>query len=306
MPRIVSLIPSGTEIVCALGLESSLAGRSHECDFPLNITSLPVCTAPAFPPEGASLEIDGRVKDLLRQGLSIYEVLEAPLKRLRPEIIITQAQCEVCAVSLKEVKDAVCRFLSERPAIVSLSPNRLSDVWEDIHLVASALEIPETGAALVTSLKERLQTIADKTRCKKGRPGVVCIEWMEPLMAAGNWVPELVELAGGQNLLGEPGHHSPWMSWETLEKANPEVIVILPCGFSIERTRQEMHLLTTHPAWPELQAVRNGQVYLTDGNQYFNRPGPRLVESAEILAEIMHPEIFNPSHRGKGWQLLYA
>ncbi len=303
-PRVISLIASATEIVCALGLADRLVGRSHECDFPDEVRRLPVVTEPKFLTQGTSAEIDRRVKDLLEQALSVYRVDALRLRALRPDVIVTQSQCEVCAVTLSEVEQAVSDWLEARPRIVSLEPTGLADLWTDIARVADALGVPERGAALVESLQERMAAIAERAGGLAGRPSVASIEWIDPLMAAGNWMPELVEKAGGVSLFGEAGKHSPGMRWEALVRADPEVIVVLPCGFDMARTRAEMPALTGRPDWRELRAVRAGRVFLTDGNQYFNRPGPRLVESLEILAEILHPEAFHLGHEGTGWERL--
>jgi iron complex transport system substrate-binding protein len=302
MPRIVSLIASATEIVCALGFEDQLAGRSHECDFPPSIQHLPVCTAPKFNIEGTSYEIDQRVKALVQEGLSVYRVDGERLRELEPEVIVTQAQCEVCAVSLREVERAVCAWLLSCPRLVSLNPNALADVWVDIENVAEALSVPERGKELVDHLRSRMAAVAQKARLLPDKPTVACVEWLDPLMAAGNWMPELVEMAGGINLFGEAGKHAPWMTWEQLHQRDADVIVLLPCGFDIARCRRDLGVLQAKPGWPELKAVRSGRVFLTDGNQYFNRPGPRLVESLEILAEMLHPDNFHFSHEGSGWQ----
>ncbi len=269
-----------------------------------SVKRLPICTAPKFNPHGASLEIDQRVKEILEKSLSVYRVDTEILERLRPDVIITQSQCEVCAVSLKDVEQAVCELVSSQPRIVSLEPNALADVWADIQRVAEALGAPERGVELVSHLRQRMDIIANKARLLLEQPSVACIEWIEPLMAAGNWMPELVEMAGGANLFGLAGKHSPWLTWEQLVEADPEVIVILPCGYDIKKTREEMPALTQKPEWSQLQAVCQQRVYLTDGNQYFNRPGPRLVESLEILAEVLHPEMFHFGHEETGWQQL--
>lgn len=302
-PRIVSLIPSSTEIVCALGFEANLVGRSHECDFPKTVTRLPPLTAPKFPVEGTSYEIDQRVKAILQEGLSVYRVDAEGLSALRPDVIVTQSQCEVCAVSLRDVEAAVCHLVASRPHIVSLEPNGLADLFADIARVATALSAEERGRELTTTMQARLQAIAART-AELPRPSVACIEWIEPLMAAGNWMPELVELAGGVNLFGEAGRHSPWMTFETLAERDPDVIVVLPCGFDIPRTAVEMPPLLRQPGWNKLSAVRSGRVFITDGNQYFNRPGPRVVESLEILAELFHPAQFAARHHGTGWRRL--
>ncbi|MFQ5894402.1 MAG: cobalamin-binding protein [Nitrospinota bacterium] len=302
--RVVSLIASSTEIVCALGFESHLVGRSHECGFPTSVQRLPVCTEPRFRVDGTSREIDQRVKAVLQEGLSVYRVHADVLERLRPDVIITQLQCEVCAVSPREVGEAVGQITGWQPAIVSLEAKCLADVWVDIRRVAQALDARKRGEELVVRLRERMDRVARRVGWLPHRPTVACIEWVEPLMAAGNWMPELVEMAGGVNLFGEAGKHSPWMTWEELREADPDVVAVLPCGFGLERTRKEVGALVQKPGWGELKAVRDARVYLMDGSQYFNRPGPRLADSLEILAEVLHPEMFRFGYRGKGWEPL--
>jgi iron complex transport system substrate-binding protein len=302
MPRIVSLIASATEIVCALGFEEQLVGRSHECDYPESVQRLPITTQPKFDPDGTSYEIDQRVKAIVQEGLSVYRVDGEKLRDLEPDVIVTQAHCEVCAVSLREVERAVCAWLRTCPRLVSLTPNALADVWISIEQVADALGVPERGVELIQQLQGRMRAIAERTRTLADPPTVAAIEWIDPLMAAGNWMPELIEMAGGVNRFGVAGAHAPWLTWEELCKADPDVILILPCGFDIERSRRDLPVLMNKPQWPQLRAVRSGRVYLADGNQYFNRPGPRLVESLEILAEILHPNVFAFGHEGTGWQ----
>jgi iron complex transport system substrate-binding protein len=297
--RVVSLIASATEIVCALGEARRLVGRSHECDFPPSVKSLPVLTEPKFKVEGSSGEIDRRVKALLAEALSVYRVDPARLEAVRPDVIITQTQCEVCAVSLRDVEEAVCT-LPSRPRVVALSPNSLGDIWTDIVRVARALGVEEKGAQLVAESQARMAAIAARARALP-RQTVALVEWIDPLMAAGNWMPTLTEMAGGIAIFGEAGKHSPWMSFDALAERDPDLIVILPCGFDIARSLEELHLLTDRPGWAGLSAARAGRVYVADGNQYFNRPGPRVVESLEILAELCHPEIFDFGHRGVGW-----
>ena len=302
MPRIVSLIASATEIVHVLGLTAQQVGRSHECDFPDQIHCLPICTRPSFPTEGSSAELDRLVKDRVGNALSVYEVFEDVIEQLQPTHILTQTQCRVCAVSLEDVERALVGWVSSRPKLVALEPNALADIWRDIQSVAFACGVSERGEQTVRMLQKRMSEIAAKAGQAGHRPRVACIEWHEPLMAAGNWVPELVEMAAAENLFGEAGLHSPWMTWEKLQSADPDVIITMPCGLDLKRTRQEMYWLTERPEWQKLRAVENGQVYLVDGNQYMNRPGPRVVESLQILAEIVHPEIFEPQLRGTAWE----
>ncbi|WP_017721331.1 cobalamin-binding protein [Kamptonema formosum] len=298
--RIASLLPSATEIIASLGLADCLVGRSHECDFPPAVQQLPVCTQPKFNPEGSSREIHERVTDLLQSALSVYQVKMDVLAQLKPTHIITQAQCEVCAVSLADVERAAAALTGTQPQIISLQPNFLADVWADIERVACALGVD--GEPVVAGLKSRVEICASKIG--QTRPTVACIEWAEPLMAAGNWVPELVSLAGGQSLFGTAGWHSPWLQWDELAAADPEVIVFMPCGFDLERTRQDAMHLSINTNWKNLQAIKAGRVYITDGNSYFNRPGPRLVDSLEILAEILHPELFDFGYEGAAWERL--
>lgn len=301
--RIVSLIPSATEIIDCLGLSSYLVGRSHECDFPESVRSLPICTAPKFDPNGDSATIHDRVTELLQSALSVYKVDVDLLQKLQPTHILTQAQCEVCAVNLSDVENAVARLTGCTPQIISLQPDRLDDVWQDIARSATAFGV-DSGpilANLTSRINPSNATVSEASR-HENRPRVVCIEWIEPLMAAGNWVPELVALAGGVNLVGSVGQHSPWMQWEELVAADPDLIVIMPCGFDLEGTRSESAVLVQHPDWAGLKAVRSGRVYVTDGNQYFNRPGPRLVESFEILQEIFADR--EGVHYDRGWARL--
>jgi iron complex transport system substrate-binding protein len=302
MPRIVSLIASATEIVHALGLGPAQVGRSHECDFPDEVRALPVCTTPSFPVTGSSADIDARVKERLAKALSVYEVFENVLERLQPTHIVTQTQCQVCAVTLEDVERATAGSISSNPKLIALEPNGLDDIWKDINRVACACGIGSRGDEVVATLRHRMTQISTRARGARRRPSLACIEWHEPLMAAGNWVPELVELANGENLFGKPGVHSPWMVWDELVASDPDLIISMPCGFDLERTRQEMYWLTGQPGWSKLRAVQSGEVYMADGNQYMNRPGPRVVESLEILAEILHPETFEPKLEGSGWE----
>jgi iron complex transport system substrate-binding protein len=304
MLRIVSLIASASEIIHALGLTPYQVGRSHECDYPAEILPLPICTKPSFPITGNSPEIDRLVKERLANALSVYEVFENELEKLQPTHIVTQTQCRVCAVSLEDVERALAGSLTTRPKLVALEPNSLEDIWSDIRRVAIACGVAATGEEMVFGYQDRMRQISAEARRAPTKPRVACIEWHEPLMAAGNWVPELVDLAGAENLFGKPGVHSPWMSWQELVDADPDVIITMPCGFDLNRTRDEMYWLTDHPNWPKLRAVENGEVYLTDGNQYMNRPGPRVVESLQILAEILHPVQFEPKLKGPGWEQL--
>lgn len=300
-PRVVSLIASATEIVCALGCRNWLVGRSHECDYPLDIRDLPVCSAARIDIHASSAEIDRQVKAAVAEAVSVYQVRADVLRRLAPTHVITQTQCEVCAVSLQDVEAALGELIGAKPHIVALQPMCLADVWHDIQHTAEALGVPDRGVELIDLLQSRLRAVAESVRGCLKRPTVVCLEWIDPLMSAGNWMPELVEIAGGHPLLARAGQHSPWMTWDDLQAADPDVLVLLPCGFDIPRTRAELPPLINDPRWRSLRCVQQGRVYLTDGNQFFNRPGPRLVDSTEILADILHWPDSAARHLGTGW-----
>jgi len=300
-PRIIPLIASATEIIHALGLGVFQVGRSHECDYPPKVLDLPVCTRPAFPVSGSSAEIDRLVKERLAAAVSIYDIDAALVAQLHPTHIITQTQCKVCAVSLEDVERALQSEIGIFARLVACEPYCLEDIFTDIQRVAAGCGVPQAGVDLIAVLRARLARSVKLARHAASRPRVAAIEWLEPMMSAGNWVPEIVELAHGENLFGEAGKHSPWMNWEELASADPDILVVLPCGFDIARTKQEMHWLTNRPDWPRLRAVRNQRVFLCDGNQFFNRPGPRIVESLEILTEILHPDLFPSKHELGGW-----
>lgn len=300
--RLLPLISSATEIVHALGLGEFQVGRSHECDFPPAVVHLPICTRPAIPVDGSSAEIDALVKDRVRRALSVYDVDAELIKTLAPTHIITQTQCEVCAVSLADVERALQNEFSTQARVISLEPYALADLWADIRRVAQACDQAYTADRLITRLQDAMSAIEQRASTALRTPSVAAIEWLEPLMAGGNWVPELISLANGLNLFGAAGQHSPWMTWEQLVEANPDVIVVLPCGFDLARTRSEMHWITNRCEFQHLAAVRNGNVFLCDGNQFMNRPGPRLLESLQIFAEILHPSLFAPDLEHIGWE----
>jgi len=300
-PRVISLLPSATEIAAALGFADHLVGRSHECDFPPGVEDLPVCSSTKVPVDGTSYEIDKRVKQIVADGLSVYRVDVDLLRDLQPDLILTQTQCAVCAVTPRDLDEALCSWVGAQPHILSLEPNNLDDVWNDIRGIGEALGVPQRADELLSSLGQRLAAIREKSSAIRLRPSVVTLEWIRPLMAGGNWMPELIEIAGGRSLLAQAGEHSSWLEWSNLIEAGPDVILLVPCGFRISQTIADLDLLTQNPAWPKLRAVQRGQVYLIDGHHFFNRPGPRLVESAEIVAEILHPDRFSFGHRDTGW-----
>jgi len=304
--RLVSLLPGATEILAALGLTDNIVGRSHECDYPPEIQDRPVCTQARLNSNASSGQIHNSVNNLLQSALSIYQIKTDILEQLQPTHIFTQDQCDVCAVSLKEVEQATATLTHSQPQIISLQPNVLTDVWADIERVGEA-----TGTKsrrLIEDLQARIKICQQKTQALSviERPTVACIEWTDPLMNAANWIPEMVTSAGGQPLFGVTGQSAVKLTWETLVATNPGVIIFMPCGLDLNRTRQEAMLLTKRPEWQNLKAVQARRVYITDGNGYFNRPGPRLVDSQEILAEILHPEIFQYKYEGTGWEHLIA
>jgi iron complex transport system substrate-binding protein len=302
--RIVSLIPSATEIIAKLGLSDAIVGRSHECDYPPEVANLPVCTQARLNGHANGSSIHNEANNILQSALSIYKIKVDVLEKLHPTHIITQDQCDVSRTTLPEVEKAVAQLTHSSPQIISLQPNTLQDLWGDIERVShtfgvDSVEILENLEARVRICKRRLQGLS-----LAEMPKVACIEWTEPLMAAANWVPELINLAGGQplfSLLGKPASH---VKWETLVASNPDVIIFMPRGFDLQRTQQEAKLLTQRPEWKKLHAVQSGRVFITDAKAYFNRPSPRLVDSVEILAEILHPDIFDYGYEGTGWQLL--
>ena len=301
--RIVSLLPSATEIIHCLGLTYALVGRSHECDYPPSVKNLPVCTEAQLNSENKSGQIDKAVQTLLQQVLSIYQIKIDVLEKLQPTHIVTQDQCDVCAVNFAEVEKAIASLTKSNPQIISLQPNLLQEVWQDIERVAETLGV--LAQPVLNKIQARIDGISANIKPLKNLPTVVALEWTDPLMGGGNWIPELIEIAGGKAVLGVKGKHSPYLSWESLTEADPDTIAIMPCGFDLKRTEQESQVLMQHPNWSNLKAVKNGKVFIVDGNAYFNRPGPRLVDSAEILAEILHPQLFDFGYRGKAWQQFF-
>lgn len=301
--RIVSLLASATEMIAALDCLDQLVGRSHECDYPSEVLQLPLVSNVQIDVNTSSKHIDDQIKQLARtkesvqgnalRALSIYSIDVDLLQQLQPDIILTQTQCEVCAVSEQDVTLALQQIAGIRPRIVSLSPYRLSDVWEDMIRVGEALGCRTRAELRVHNYQQRLVHLAHLTKKLgegKARPRVTILEWLDPLMAAGNWTPELVMYAGGKAVFGEAGQHSPWLTWEELAAADPDALVLAPCGFPLERIMQDIPLLQQHPVWQSLRAVKHQRVYAIDGNNYLNRSGPRLVESAELLGRVLWGE----------------
>lgn len=287
--RIASLLPSATEIVCALGLEDQLVAVTHECDFPIRVKRKPVVTASAVSPNTGSGAIDRHIRRLVHEGSSIYHLDADRLAALDPDLILTQELCQVCAVSYPIVESAA-RRLGGSTQLVSLEPESLSDVYDHVQLVGRLTDRIDEADRVVTGLQQRVSAVNRLVGQREPRR-VLCLEWIDPLFGSGHWTPELVELAGGQDLLGNRGRPARVITWEEALAAAPDVLVVMACGFSLDRSLQEMPLLEQRPGWEALPAVRSGDVYVVDGNAYFSRPGPRLVDSVEIMAGLLHPDL---------------
>lgn len=288
--RIVSLLPSATEIVCELGLGAQLVGVSHECDYPPPVRQLPKVTRTLIPPQAASGEIDALVRERLKTQRALYNLDLPLLERLRPDLIVTQALCDVCAVAESEVSAAACS-LPGHPQVVNLEPARLSDVFDCLQLVGTAAGVPERAQAAVARLQSRVEAVARRSRQITDRPRTILLEWIDPPFCAGHWSPELVRLAGGVEMVGREADRSRTVAWEEIVRADPEAMVIACCGFDLERTRRDLPILAGYPGFAGLSCVRSGRMFLLDGNAYFSRPGPRLVDSLEILAHALHADV---------------
>lgn len=289
--KIVSLLPSATEIVCALGLEDQLVGVSHDCDWPPEVQEdRAVLSAAVVTGEPPSREIDQTVRDRLHQGLSVYHLDDELLAELEPDLILTQELCEVCAPSFDEVQRAA-RVLRGDVDIVSLEPTSLGDVLDTIRVVGNATGHADRAEDLIEELRMRLDRVRERASLATDRPRTLAIEWLDPLFVGGHWVPEMIEQAGGE-AMNAPGEPSEEMEWADVERFDPEVIAVMPCGFAPERTADELDLLIEHELWPDLKAVKADRVHVVHGSFYFNRPGPRLVDGVEILASLIHPDDF--------------
>ncbi len=302
--RVLSLLPSSTEIACALGARRELVGRSHECDHPPGIEALPVVTAPRMDPAGDSASIDRDVRQLVAGGLSIYRVDAERVQQLRPDVVLTQTLCDVCAVTPGDLAEALAGWIGARPELVALAPLRLADVLGDIERIGGALGRSAAASELVTAIRQRMRragAIAGD-RPVRDRPRVLALEWLDPLMSGGNWMPELLQAAGAEALLAEAGAHSAWIEPGQIVAADPDVVLLLPCGLGLRRTLGEWAALREREPFAGLRAAREGRVYALDGHSFFNRPGPRLADSLEILVEILHPGAAPPRYRGSAWR----
>jgi len=288
--RIVSLLPSATEIVCAVGLGDRLVGVSHECDHPPRVRGLPTLTRSLLGDATSSAAIDGAVRARTHARLPLYALDEEALLRLRPDLVVTQALCDVCAVAEAVVAAAACR-IPGGARVVNLEPTTLSGVLDSLVTVAEAAGVPEAGEVARAGLAARVAAVAERTARVATRPRVMVLEWIDPPFTAGHWSPEIVALAGGREVLGEAGAKSRACSWEEIAAADPEVLVVALCGFDAARSRLDLPLLARAPGVAGLACVRAGNVWLVDGNAFFSRPGPRLVDALEILAHVLHPAV---------------
>ncbi|WP_324718020.1 cobalamin-binding protein [Carboxydochorda subterranea] len=305
--RIVSLVPSATELVWALGLTDHLVGRSHECDFPPEVAGVPVVTASLIPPGVTGAELDALVSRAVREHGSLYTLDRDQISRLRPDLILTQGLCEVCAVAYDEVKAATADLQVHvaAPVILSLQPMTLADVLAQLETVASAAGIEARGREVRRGLEARLEAVRRRSEGLANRPRVFCMEWLQPPWCAGHWVPEMVELAGGSNPLGQPGQQSRRLGWDAIRGCDPDVIVLMPCGYDLQQTVAEYRDLRRRGRlptwWDELRAVRERRVFAVQASAYFNRPGPRVVDGVETLAEVLHPDLFGSLRLRSSW-----
>jgi iron complex transport system substrate-binding protein len=291
--RIASLLPSATEIVCSLGRTELLVGVSHDCNFPPEIVGRPVLTEPGPGIEQDAEDTDDAIGHLVRRSLSALRIREEALRAARPDLIVTQDRCEVCQISIAELTEAVRAWLDSEVEIVSLKPSRLEAVFAGVLRVASTIRRESQGRVLVNNMREQLSEIRQRAARARNRPRVACIQWVEPLMLAGNWIPDLVELCGGEYGLLEPGKPSTVIEWSDLLSYQPEALIIIPCGVTVRETHHNWWpMMTGRPEWAELTAVRNKRVYSADADAYLNRPGPRLVDGALLLAGLIQPSFF--------------
>lgn len=288
--RIVSLLPSATEIIASLGLDDQLVGVTHECDWPASVQRLPKVTKTLIPTDATSAEIDRLVRDRLGAQSALYTLDMETLGRLCPDVIVTQALCDVCAVAEEEVRNAAC-MLPNLPPVVNLEPATLGEVLACIRQVADAVGESKRADSVVAALQARVDAVAARSARVAHRPRVALLEWLDPPFSTGHWNPELVRLAGGEDGLGREGEKSRTLRWDEVIAYQPEVVLISCCGFTTERAMQDLPVLDRVPGWSDVPAARLAQVYVTDGAAYFSRPGPRLVDSLELLAHVIHPDV---------------
>ncbi len=290
--RIVSFLPSATEMACALGLGDQLVGITHECDYPPQVVGKPVVVRNVLPIEQMSQpEIDAAVTHRMRDGLSLYQVDEKLLQELAPDIILTQDLCQVCAPSGNEVAQAL-ELLPNEPQILWMTPKSLEEIFDNLRELGQATDRVKEAEELIAAGRAKLEKIASITRALSQRPRVFCMEWLDPVYCSGHWMPEMVEIAGGVDALARKGTDSVRIAWNDVLEWAPEVLIITPCGFNLDKVIELTPQLFSNPGWSDLPAVRNGRVYAVDANSYFARPGPRVVEGTELLAHLIHPDLF--------------
>jgi len=290
--RIVSFLPSATEMVYALELEDQLFGVTHECDYPPAAHQKPVVVRSVLPIEHMTQhEIDTAVSARLRDGLSLYQVDEARMREIAPDLILTQELCQVCAPSGNEVAQLLTS-LSPQPEVLWLTPRSLGEIFDNLREIGEATGMLAKAEALIAASQARLDHIADRAAAASTRPRVFCMEWLDPVFCSGHWVPEMVALAGGRDELGRLGTDSQRIPWEDVVAWAPEVLILCPCGFHLGQVAEQAALLAVHPDWTDLPAARVGRIYAVDASAYFARPGPRVVEGTELLAHLIHPELF--------------
>lgn len=291
--RIVSLLPSATEIVAALDLMEHLVAVTHECDYPPEVQHKPVITSSVLEHVGStSAHIHKGITGLVHEGKSIYRLDHELLRQLRPDLILTQELCDVCAVSYETVQDAA-KILDGEPEIISLEPNFFNDILSNIQLVGRKTGTEDRANALIKKSEERINSVVTRTSHITDRPTVYCMEWLDPPFAAGHWIPEMVAMAGGKEGLGSLGQPSEQIEWQDVLDFDPDIIILMPCGFDLKRTIEESELLRKYQDWQSLTAVRTGNIFAVNGSAYFNRPGPRIIDGLEILAQLIHPELFS-------------
>ena len=286
--KLVTLLPSATEIIAKLGLEKNLVGVSHECDFPQTVQSLPKLTSSSVNTKLSSAKIHESVLEVVKSTISVYDLDIELLKSLQPDFIITQDLCDVCAVSFDQVEQACQEVLDTDARIISLKPKLLDDIWNDIQNVADQLSVPEQGHTFFEEVKERINSVKSRLQ-NRNRSKILTIEWIDPIYIGGMWLPEMIDIVGGEVCFAESGEKAPVVSREDLEKVEPDVVVVKPCGYKLEQTLKETDLLKKQlPVWK-----KPPRIYMVDGNSYFNRPGPRILDSLEILAYCTYPEMFS-------------
>lgn len=289
--RIVSFLPSATEMICALGLSDRLMGITHECDYPPEIKNKPIVVRGILPIEQMTpLEIDTAVSQRMRAGQSLYQVDEELLQKISPDLIVTQDLCQVCAPSGNEVTDLLKR-LSSRPDILSLTPQSLDEIFENMRAIAKATDSLPQASELIAAAMARLESVSLRTLQMRTRPRVFCMEWIDPVFCSGHWVPEMVDIAGGEDKLGRRGADSIRIAWEDVLQWQPEIFIVMPCGYGLKKACEVAIALRSYPGWTDLPAVRDKRVYVVDANSYFARPGPRVVDGTELLAHLIHPEV---------------